>query len=189
MRGLKYLQKRVSQNELLVVPTDKSGRFAVMSVATYELAGSVHTKNDEEISDSIVKSTQTELNGNVSMLIKFFKLGAEWGHSDRMRETMLNNSLSLCPLYLLFKDHKGWSLAKGPVPPTRPVASGNRGMNMHLSEILSEILEPIADEAKNTCEVISTEDMVAKMLRVDKSLKNWTKYEWLRGITCDGYEA
>ena len=55
MRGLKYLQKRVSQNELLVVPTDKSGRFAVMSVATYELAGSVHTKNDEEISDSIVK--------------------------------------------------------------------------------------------------------------------------------------
>ena len=55
MRGLKSLQKRVSQNELLVVPTDKSGRFAVMSVATYELAGSVHTKNDEEISDSIVK--------------------------------------------------------------------------------------------------------------------------------------
>ena len=42
------------------------------------------------------------------------------------------------------------------------MGSGNRGMNMHLSEILSEILEPIADEAKNTCEVISTEDMVAR---------------------------
>ena len=27
------------------------------------------------------------------------------------------------------------------------------------------------------------------MLRVDKSLKNWTQYEWLRGISYDGYEA
>ena len=189
MNGMKSLQKRVSKGEILVVPTDKSGRFAVMSVPTYELAGSAHTKKDEEVSPSVVRSTQTELNGNVSMLIKVFKIGAEWGHSDRMRETMLNNSLSLCPLYLLYKDHKGWTWEKGPVPPTRPVASGNRGMNMHLSEILSDILEPVADGVADTCEVISTEDMVARLLRVDKSLENWTEVEWLRGVVYDGFEA
>ena len=42
MRGLKSLQKRVKDGEILIVPTDKSGRFAIMSVATYELAGSAH---------------------------------------------------------------------------------------------------------------------------------------------------
>ena len=84
-----------------------------MSVPTYELAGSAHTEKDEEVTSEIVKSTQTELNGNVSMLIKVFKLGAEWGHSDRVRETMINNSLSICPMYLLYKDHKGCKDRKG----------------------------------------------------------------------------
>ena len=27
------------------------------------------------------------------------------------------------------------------------------------------------------------------MLKVDNSLKKWTKYEWLRGIKYDGFEA
>ena len=189
MRGLKSLQKRVKDGEILIVPTDKSGRFAIMSVATYELAGSAHTKKDEEVTPEIVRSTQAELNGNVSMLIKFFKLGAEWGQSDRMRETMLNSSLSLCPMYLLYKDHKGWTWEKGPVPPTRPVASGNRGMNIHLSEIISEVLEPVADEMDGKNEVISTEDMVAKLLEVDRSLMNWNEVEWWRGVVYDGFEA
>ena len=79
----------------------------------------------------------------------------------------MNNSLSLCPLYLLYEDHKGWTCEKGPVPPTRPVDSGNRGMNMHLSEILSDSLEPVADGLENTCEVVSTEDMVARLGKLD----------------------
>ena len=43
-RGLKSLRKRVKENEIVIIPTDKSGRFAVMSLATYELAGQAHTK-------------------------------------------------------------------------------------------------------------------------------------------------
>ena len=101
MRGLKSLRKRVGDSELVVIPTDKSGRFAVMSLATYELAGEAHTKKDEVMTLSKVKSTQTELNGHVSMLMKVFKIGAKWGHTERFRETMLTNSLSVCPLYLL----------------------------------------------------------------------------------------
>ena len=172
-RGLKSLRKRVSNSEIIVVPTDKSGRFAIMSLATYEKAGQAHTSKDEVVEFSEIKSTQVELNGHVSMLIKTFKIGEGWDHVERMRETMINNSLAVCPLYLLFKDHKGWDQSKGPVPPTRPVASGNRGMNLHLSEILSEILEPVADRVENSCEVISTEDMVARMLVKDKSLVGW----------------
>ena len=71
-RGLKSLRKRVSDSEIVIVPTDKSGRFAVMSLATYELAGQAHTNKNEVIPFSKVKSTQTELNGHVvSMLVIF----------------------------------------------------------------------------------------------------------------------
>ena len=188
-RGLKSLKKRVNNSEIVIVPTDKSGRFAVMSLTTYELAGQAHTNKDEVVPFSIVKSTQTELNGHVSMLIKTFKIGEEWNHGDRMRETMINNSLAVCPLYLLYKDHKGWDRSKGPIPPTRPVASGNRGMNLHLSEILSDILEPVADEVKNSNEVISTEDMIARMLVKDRSLEDWHEGSWLEDVVYEGFSA
>jgi hypothetical protein len=77
-----------------------------------------------------VRLFSRKVNGHVSMLLKVFKVGKNWNHQDRLRETMINNSLAVCPLYLLFKDHKGWNWGKG-APPTRPVASGNRGMNLH----------------------------------------------------------
>ena len=38
-RGLKKLQKRVSEGELIVVKTDKSGRFALMSSSEYQRPG------------------------------------------------------------------------------------------------------------------------------------------------------
>ena len=60
---------------------------------------------------------------------------------------------------------------------------------MHLSEIISEVLEPVADEMDGKNEVISTEDMVAKLLEVDRSLMNWNEVEWWRGVVYDGFEA
>ena len=52
------------------------------------------------------------------MLIKFFKIGKYWDHGDRIRETTMNEGMSICPLSLLFKDHKGWVADSGKVPPT-----------------------------------------------------------------------
>merc|ERR1711942_341518 len=62
------------------------------------------------------------LNGHTSMLIKCFKIGAYWKHGDRVRETMMGEGQAVCPLSLLYKDHKGWSASMGSPPPTRPVA-------------------------------------------------------------------
>ena len=87
---------------------------------------------------------------------------------ERIRETMLNSSLSLCPLYLTYKDHKGWSWSKGTPPPTRPIAAGNVGMNIHLSEVVSEVAEAVANALPDTREVISTEDMLARFHRMKR---------------------
>ena len=100
--------------------------------------------------------SQKELNGHVSML------GNYWEHGSRIKETMMGEGLSTCPLSLLFKDHKGWSAESGTVPPTRPVMGGHLGMNRHISEIVSDALDPVVSTYQGGREVISTEDMIAR---------------------------
>ena len=46
--------------------------------------------------------------------------------------------------------------------PTRPVVSGNRGINTHLSELLSEILEPVTNNM-TSAEVLSTEEALNRI--------------------------
>ena len=68
--GLKSLQKRIKEGELVVLPTDKSGRFALMEMSTYILAREKHTEKDLEIDLDRVRKNQKQLNGHVSMLLK-----------------------------------------------------------------------------------------------------------------------
>ena len=86
----------------------------------------------------------------------------------------MSKSLEACPLWLLFKDHKNWTSSKGTPPPTRPVMGGNGGMNTHLSEIISWLLEPIANSMmKNSSEVISDEDLLNKIDKLNDDNKDW----------------
>ena len=141
--GLESLKKRIKEGELVIVPTDKSGTLAAMTRSAYMEAGQVHSRNDKEVEWREVQESQKELNGHTSMLIKCFKIGAYWKHGDRVRETMMGNGQALCPLTLLYKDHKGWDASMGTTPPTRPVAGGHLGINMQISEIVSDLLDPV----------------------------------------------
>ena len=100
---------------------------------------------------------------------------------ERVRESMINQSLSLCPMYLLFKDHKGWSCEMGTAPPTRPIASGNAGMNMHLSELISGLVEPVVDQYVGGNEVISTEDFTAGLVELNRTLETRDPVAWWEG--------
>ena len=74
--GLKSIKKRISEGEIVMVPTDKRGNFAVMSSHSYTRSGMVHTVKDRESSFEEVKEAQKEANGHISMLIKVFKIGS-----------------------------------------------------------------------------------------------------------------
>ena len=65
-----------------------------------------------------------------------------------------------CNMVLLIKDHKKWSNSSNSPPPSRPVV--NMGLNCHLSEMLSSILEPITSDA-NGSEIDSTTEMLARI--------------------------
>ena len=147
-----------------------------MNLENYLRAGEIHTKKDEEVGNSMITKIQNELNGNLSMMIKFCKMGKNWNHGDRMRATMINQSGNICPMYLTYKDHKGWKGDDGSPPPTRPIAGGNTGMNLHISEALSEMIEPIVDAHEGNNEVISTEDFKARMEIINETNKGWSKW-------------
>ena len=49
-RGLRKLKKRVKNGEIIILQTDKSGKFCVTDIETYRRMGREHAKNDEEVS-------------------------------------------------------------------------------------------------------------------------------------------
>ena len=187
--GLKSLKKRTEEGEIVVLPTDKTGNFAIMERALYDKAGLSHVKGDVEVGWEDLKSAQRELNGHVSMLIKIFRIGSSWNHSMKVRETMLRGALEVCPVHLLYKDHKGWTEENGEIPPTRHVAGGNRGMSLHISEIVSDILEPLVGRVQGGQEVISTEDTIAQLEGINQKMVGWTSTSWWEGVVHVEYVA
>ena len=77
----------------------------------------------------------------MSIAIIFFDLNAE--------------SWVVPPMNLLIKDHK--KLPEDGVPPTRLVVSASRGINVALSNIIRDVLEPMARGIKDSGEVTSME--------------------------------
>ena len=82
--GLKSLRKRMENGELVVLPTDKTANFAVMDRSSYEEAGLSHVGGGNEVGWDELSTSQRELNGHMSMLIKIFKIGKSWDHGSRV---------------------------------------------------------------------------------------------------------
>ena len=99
---------------------------------------------------------QRILNGHMSQWIKVVGCGDNWSQMDRFRSTTLNTDATIPPLYILIKDHKKPN--SDGTPKTRPVVSGNSSMNVHLNNLLADLIEPTASSAEDSPEVISTED-------------------------------
>ena len=48
-KGLRTLNDRINKGEIMVTPTDKSGRFAVLTTDQYLESGRVHASKDQKI--------------------------------------------------------------------------------------------------------------------------------------------
>ena len=86
IKGLLSLKKRIDNAEIVILPTDKTGRFAIMTRETYLQAGLKHTRGDIKVTWEVLDEAQKEINGHVAMLLKIFKVGEHWDHVDRVRE-------------------------------------------------------------------------------------------------------
>ena len=182
-RGLRSLLKRIKAGEICVTQTDKSGRLCVMTKKQYLAAGRLHTSNDREISWKQVKYLQNQVNNHTWWLSEIlgYSLNKD---KDRMQENLIDHGMEVPEMKLLIKDHKKWSPGSGESVPSRPVVNGRGGYNTHLSEIISQILEPIALKM-NGAEVCSTEETLATFEKINNMIDNdplWRSFDVLQNI-------
>ena len=167
--GLDSIKKRVAEGDLVVCPTDKSGKWCLTKKETYLKMGSVHTSKDRIIGKEVIRENKRLLNGHMSMFNKCFKTGQRWNHQERVRETTLEDSNSVPPLYLLIKDHK--KRMKGCLPATRQVVGNNKSMGVHLSNATSDIVEGLGVVMDDGFGAISTEDLLSRFDEYNQAVK------------------
>ena len=68
---------------------------------------------------------------------------------------MMGNSLNTCPVTLMYKDQilKNWKPCCPGLPPSRQVG-GHVEVNVHVSELVSDIVEPLADHVRGGKEAV-----------------------------------
>ena len=164
--ALRSLKKKIKDGSLVVTRTDKSSRFAVMSKKQYLESGWTHTAKDQKITWKEVTYLQNQINSHVWWLANCVGYASETD-SKRMMGNIQNHSLEVPEMALLVKDHKQWSKSSKKPVPTRPVVSGNNGINTHLSEFISELLEPLVMEL-GSGEVSSTEEALSVITDLNK---------------------
>ena len=166
-RGLKSLKKRVAAGEIIICQTDKSGRFCVLTREQYLEAGLEHTKNDRMIDQDEQEEVQRAVNGHMRWWGVIWSLGSNWSQEARCVNNLLNHGLGACPMTLLVKDHKSWSV----IPKTRSIMGGNDGGNAGISEFISLFLEPVAREQEGNMEISATNGLLADITDLNNDLE------------------
>ena len=112
------------------------------------------------------------------MAIKILNVGESHKHESRHRKTFIVNSMNIAELYLLWKDHKN-------TPASRPVACANNGFNVQFSNLISPLLEFVADNMARNFEVKSTENSLFKIdqFNISNSEREETEFPFTEPVT------
>ena len=106
------------------------------------------------------------MNGHMRWWGAIWSLGSNRGQEGRCLANLLNHGLGACPMTLLIKDHKTWSI----IPKTRSVMGGNDGGNSGISEFMSLVLEPVAWEQDGNMEINATNGLLADISDLNDEL-------------------
>ena len=167
--GKLKLLKRKKKGEIVMFPTDKSGKIVVSLPETYQRAAQVHLQKDLDVSWSELKVTETRINRHMKALVKIVNLGEQHsGQSQRITGATKSVDSPAPALYLLWKDHKPYTTE----PPTRPVCSATVGPLARASEITSSILTAYLDSIPPGTECMSTEEMQRAILDANQMIKD-----------------
>ena len=156
LEGLESLKKMIKEKSIIVCKTDKSGKFCVVSEEEYRKMGAVHTDKDGMIGMKDVEEIEKQLNGHCTFWCKMWRSGEMHGHKDRIIDSKMCRSCKVASMYLLVKDHKKDGS-------TRPVVTGCSSNTRGMSNAVSDFLESVANSIPDAYEVISSEDMLARV--------------------------
>ena len=72
------MKKRIKNDEIIIMRTDKSSKLAICDVDTYLKLGEKHIKKDKEITLKDVGEMEKDVNGHTAMFIKMTGMEDEW---------------------------------------------------------------------------------------------------------------
>ena len=125
--------------------------------------GMKSTSTDKRLQRKQVKEIETKINDHTRMFCKILNAGEHHDHLTRIIESKVVESEVTAPKYFLLKDHKkeeSW----------RPVVSGCTSNTLGLSNLLSDIVESVANAVEDPYEVISSEDLLSRVENFNQKL-------------------
>ena len=131
----------MKQGDIVVFPTDKSGKLAISTPEVYKEAAKTHVEKDTKVPWNTLKATETLVNRHVLQLAKAFRMGSTHAQEDRITKALRAVDVAPPVVYFLWKDHKEYEV----FPPTRPVCGGTVGPLVRGSDLMSTILTPVID--------------------------------------------
>ena len=135
-RGLIKLRKRIKDEEIVILRTDKSGKLTAMKKEEYLKMGRSKIEKDKKMTRKEIKDNEERINAHTRMILKIVNAGESHGHLKRITNSKITHSETSAPMYYMYKDHKkggGW----------RPVVSGCNSNTLGLSNLLSDMVESI----------------------------------------------
>ena len=172
-RGLKRLKSRIENKEIVCIKTDKSGKLTLMKRDEYAKLGK--SCPDKEINREELRIIERRINEHTRMWTKILNAGESHGHHDRITNSKVMNSEATASKYFMYKDHK----KEGGY---RPVVSGCTSNTLGLSNMLSDVVESLCLSMKNPFEIISSEDLLARIDKfnkeIEKEIEKDENYDW-----------
>ena len=171
-RGKRSLTAKCRSGEIIVQPTDKSKRLAVMDKEAYAYSMETHVEGDATLTWNEQEKIEQVLNGHTLQFGRILRVGQKWGaeHVRRIHSALRSRNALRPPLYGLAKDHKDLVQSEwGDIPPQRPVCGAQESANGPLSDLLSDIIDALATEMDNevNVECHSTEELLSEICDVN----------------------
>ena len=178
--GLKSLQRRVRESEIVCTVTDKSGRWTCDTPENYK-NGCKKLVEDQsktpEINMEQHNIAEKELNSHALAFTRMLGLSDE-AEGDRMRWAVTAEGSAIAPLYGLRKDHKPISEVEEERiagPKMRPICGAHDSLTKRTSYLLSKLLTPLIDGDTHCA---STDELVKE---IDILNGKDVKKEWVVG--------
>ena len=167
-RGLKSLEKRRDNNEIVLFRTDKSGKISIDTPDNYKESAKPHTMNDDVVSNDVFNSIEKEVNAHSIFWLKMLNVAKDSGDFNRYKSSMLTHNSEYSTQYMYRKDHKTYD-DRVIGPPVRPLCDVSDSYAHKLSYFLCNILKEVYGNEESVCE--STEDMLASIHEANASGK------------------
>ena len=158
------IKQKVKAKEMVIFCTDKSDRLTADTVENYERALHDHVKDDTKVDMKDVRKIEAKMNNHLKHFNKMFRVGATWGHEDRISGASTSTNVPPPAKYGLRKDHKPVLPGQEHVgPPIRPLCGASEAPNSRFSHFLSKMIYDYVDSIENLSECKSSEEMRAAL--------------------------